>query len=39
MMIHVNAISRDDVTQEFHFRLMEFTLLQFGVKFNLLKFF
>ncbi len=35
--IHVNAISRDDVTQEFHFRLMEFTLLQFGLKSNLLK--
>jgi hypothetical protein len=37
--IHVNAISRDDVTQEFHFRLMEFTLLQFGLKSNLSKLF
>jgi hypothetical protein len=32
--IHMNAISRDDVTQEFHFKLMEFTLFQFGIKFN-----
>jgi hypothetical protein len=37
MKIHVNAISRNDVTQEFHFKLIEFTLLQFGVKSNLLK--
>jgi hypothetical protein len=35
--IHVNAISKDDITQEFHFRLIEFTLLQFGVKSNLPK--
>jgi len=33
MKIHANAISRDDVTKEFHFRLMKFTL-QFGLKFN-----
>jgi len=37
--IHVNVISIDDVTQEFHFKLMEFTLFQFGIKSNLLKFF
>ncbi len=37
--IHENAISRNYVTQEFHFRLMEFTLLQCGVKSNLPKFF
>jgi len=35
--IHVNAITTNDVTQEFHFRLMEFTLVQFGVKSNLPK--
>jgi hypothetical protein len=35
--IRVNAIFRDDVTQEFHFKLMEFTLFQFGVKSNLSK--
>ncbi len=35
--IHVNAITTNDVTQEFHFRLTEFTLLQFGVKSNLPK--
>ncbi len=37
--IHVNAIFGDDVTQKFHFRLMEFTILQFGVKSNLPKLF
>jgi hypothetical protein len=37
MRIHANAISRDDVTYKFHFKLMEFTLLQFGIKFNFLK--
>jgi hypothetical protein len=26
MKIHVNAISKDDVTQEFHFKLIEFKL-------------
>jgi len=36
--IHANAISKDDVMQDFHFRLMEFTFLQFGVKSNLSKF-
>jgi hypothetical protein len=25
MMVHANAISWDDVAQEFHFKLMEFT--------------
>jgi hypothetical protein len=35
--IHVNVISRNDVTQEFHFKLMEFSLFQFGIKFNLPK--
>jgi hypothetical protein len=28
MMVHANAIPRDDVAQEFHFKLMEFTFLQ-----------
>ncbi len=37
MRIHVNAISKNDVIQKFHFKLMKFTLLQFGVKFNLPK--
>jgi hypothetical protein len=32
MKIHVNATSKDDVTQEFHFKLMEFKIFQFGVK-------
>jgi hypothetical protein len=36
-MIYANAISTDDVTQEFHFKLIEITLLQFGIKPNLLK--
>jgi hypothetical protein len=35
--IHANAISKDNITQKFHFRLMEFTLFQFGIKSNLLK--
>jgi hypothetical protein len=35
--IHANAISRDDVTQEFHFKLVEFTFFQFGIKSNLSK--
>ncbi len=30
--IHANAISRNDVTQKFHFKLMEFTFFQFGIK-------
>jgi hypothetical protein len=32
--IHANAISKDDVAKEFHFGLMKFTFLQFGIKFN-----
>jgi hypothetical protein len=35
--IHVNAISRDDITQKIHFILMEFTFLQFGIKSNFLE--
>jgi hypothetical protein len=35
--IHTNAIFRDDVTEKFHFRLMELTLFQFGIKSNLFK--
>jgi hypothetical protein len=35
----MNAISRYDITQEFHFKLMEFTHFQFGVKCNFSKFF
>jgi hypothetical protein len=37
--IHGNAISRNDVIQEFHFKLEEFTFFQFGIKSNLLKLF
>ncbi len=37
--IHVNVIFRDEITQEYHFRLMEFTLFQFGIKSNFPKFF
>jgi hypothetical protein len=32
MKIHANAISKDDITQEFHFKLMEFTFLQFRIR-------
>jgi hypothetical protein len=32
--IHANVVSKDDVTQEFHFRLMEFTFLQLVIKSN-----
>jgi hypothetical protein len=35
--INVNAFSRNDVTQKFRSRLMEFALLQFGVKSNVPK--
>jgi hypothetical protein len=35
--IHVDAISKNDVTQEFHFNLVEFTLPQFCIKSNLSK--
>jgi hypothetical protein len=37
MKIHANTISKDDVTQEFHSRLMKFALFQFGIKPNLPK--
>jgi hypothetical protein len=37
--IHVNVIFRDEITQEYHFRLMEFTLFQFVIKSNFLKLF
>jgi hypothetical protein len=32
--IHANVISKDDVANEFHFGLMKFTFVQFGIKFN-----
>jgi hypothetical protein len=32
--VHANTISRDNITQEFHFRLMESTFFQFGIKTN-----
>ncbi len=34
MKIHVSVISKYVVTQKLHFKLMEFTLLQFGIKSN-----
>ncbi len=37
MKVHANAISRDDVVQETHFRLMEFTFLQLGIMSNFSK--
>jgi len=37
MKIHVNTISKDDVTEKFNLKLMEFTLLQFGIKSHLSK--
>jgi hypothetical protein len=37
--IHANAISKDNITQKFHFRLMEFTFLQFGIKSDFLDLF
>ncbi len=39
MRIHANISSKDDVTQEFHFILMEVTFFQFGVKSNFPKLF
>jgi len=39
MRIHANVISKHVVTQKFHFKLMKFTLFQFGVKSNLPKLF
>ncbi len=35
--IHANTISKDDVIKEFHFDLMKFTFLHFGIKFDFLK--
>ncbi len=35
--VHVNAISKNNITQEFHLRLMESTLFQFGIRTNLSK--
>jgi hypothetical protein len=32
--VHMNAISPNNITQEFHLRLMEFTFFQFGIKTN-----
>ncbi len=37
--VHMNAISKNNMTQEFHFRLMESTLLQFGIKTSFSKFY
>jgi hypothetical protein len=34
MKVHVNAISKNNITQKFHLRLMESTLFQFGIKTN-----
>jgi len=34
MKVHVNIISKNNITQEFHLRLMEFTFLQFSIKIN-----
>jgi hypothetical protein len=33
----VNAISKDGMIQEFHFKLMELTFFQFGIKSNFSK--
>jgi hypothetical protein len=38
MKVHANAISRNDVVQETHFRLMEFTFFQLGIMSNFSKF-
>jgi hypothetical protein len=37
--VHVNAISRNNITQKFYLRLIEFTLLQFAINTNFLKLF
>ncbi len=39
MKVHANVISKDDVTQKFHFKLMEFPFLQLGIKSNFPKLF
>jgi hypothetical protein len=35
--IHANAISKDDVIEEFHINLMKFTFFQLGIKFDFLE--
>jgi hypothetical protein len=37
MKVHAIVISRDDVAQESHFRLMEFTFLQHDIMFDFSK--
>jgi len=37
MKIHANAISKNNITQEFHLKLIESTLFQFNIKTNFLK--
>ncbi len=39
MKVHANAISKNNITQEFHFKFMESTFFQFGIKINFSKFF
>jgi hypothetical protein len=39
MKVHANAISKNNITQEFHLKLMEFTFFQFNIKTNFLKLF
>jgi hypothetical protein len=34
MKVYANAISRDDVAQKFHFKLMEFPFFKLGIKFD-----
>ncbi len=35
--VQANAISKNNITKEFHLRLMEYTFFQFGIKTNFLK--
>jgi hypothetical protein len=37
--VHVNTISKNNITQELHLRLMESIFLQFGIKTNFLELF
>jgi hypothetical protein len=39
MRIHANVVLKNDVIQKIHFRLMEFTFFQFGIKSNFPKLF
>jgi hypothetical protein len=32
LQVHRKALSKDYITQEFHLRLMEYALLQFGIE-------